>query len=122
MKTILKLTFVLLTLLTWVCCEYEETPGNETPGPIQLKSGQEFRYDFKILGDEEGATIISQARHAEISEIIRNESTGWSVVYHYKPVQGFTGSDSVAIETCTGGDGNGCTEIKQVDFIFLISD
>lgn len=52
---------------------------------ITIKNTKEYVHDFNISGDEEGATIKVQATHFKLSEIIRNESTNWSVVYHYQP-------------------------------------
>ncbi len=72
------------------------------------------------MGDEEGAIIIVQALHFEVSEFARNETTNWSVVYTYKPTPGYVGKDSVEIETCTGCNGVVCSEMEIVKLIFQI--
>ena len=45
-------------------------------------------YHTFVLGDEEGATIKVQSLHYEKSELIRNESTNFRVMYYYKPIKG----------------------------------
>ncbi len=122
MKTTVKSLFIIISAILVWGCESDEIPVDDNTNEITLKSGQEYKYDFNITGDEEGATIISQPKHAEISEIIRDETTDWSVVYMYKPVAGYTGTDSVEIETCTGGDGTTCGETKQYGIQFTITN
>ena len=117
-----KLFIILFSLIFAWGCEKEEIILTNDPIVITLESGEEYTYDFKISGDEEGATIISQAKHAEISEIIRNESTNWSVVYRYIPQSGFIGTDSVKIETFTGSDGCACGTTNQVSFHFTVTN
>ncbi|MEZ5106345.1 MAG: hypothetical protein R2757_17720 [Draconibacterium sp.] len=112
MKIITKFLVTFLTVFFIWSCNSDEVPTNDITKNIVLKSGQIYIYDFNILGDEEGATIITQPKHADISEIIRDATTNWSVVYRYKPVDGYTGSDSVEIKTCTGSDGTNCGETK----------
>lgn len=112
MKTTAKFLFILFSVILVWGCESDEIVSDESTNNITLKSGQMYIYDFNITGDEEGATIITPPDHAEISEIIRDETTNWSVVYKYKAVDGYTGTDSVEIETCTGGDGTTCGETK----------
>ncbi len=114
----LQLFFVALILCN---CEQDKTVNEQNPFDITLKNTEDYTYDFQISGDEEGATIITQAEHAEISELIRGESTNWSVVYHYKPLSGYSGDDSVKIETCTGGDGTNCGETRQITIYFTIT-
>ncbi|HSH20321.1 MAG TPA: hypothetical protein VLA03_07695 [Draconibacterium sp.] len=115
------LLLVLFTTIFW-SCEKEETlePNNQVY--ITLKNTDDFIHDLKISGDEEGATIKEQATHFSISKIIRNESTGWSVVYQYKPEPDFVGTDSVKIETNTGSDGSGPGNINLTEFFFQITD
>ena len=87
---------------------------------ITLRSGEMFTYDLNISGDEEGAVIKLQAKHFELSDLIRDSSTNWSVVYRYAPENGYTGKDYVEIETCTGGEGISCSEIGIVSINFNI--
>ena len=112
---------LLLITFSWSCEKDEITEQNDSL-IITLKNTADFKHDFKISGDEEGAIIKTQASHFSISEIIRNESTNWSVVYHYKPATGFVGKDTVKIQTNTGSDGSGPGNIKLVEFIFQITE
>ena len=98
------IVLILLSFVLWNC-EKETLPSEKSGQTITLKNSNEYRLDLKISGDEEGATITEQAKHFSKSELLRNESTNWSVVYVYQPESNFTGIDSVEIETCTGGDG-----------------
>ena len=123
MKTLL-LALLFLLSIVFVQCTKEDSPGiKNSPLEIPLKNSGTYQYDFHISGDEEGAVIIQQAQHAVKSEIIRNETTNWSVVYVYQPEDDFTGIDSVKIETCTGGDGsiNSCVT-DTVQLIFHIEN
>ena len=122
MKTTAKFFLLIISAIVIWSCDSETIPNDNNSNEISLKSSEEYRYDFNITGDEEGVTIKIEATHYEISEIIRDQTTNWSVVYHYKPEQGFTGKDSVTIETCTGGTGVNCTEIHQVKLYFNITE
>lgn len=122
MKTSFKAFLIFSFALFFLSCETNEIQIDEIPTEIKLKSGTDYKYDFHISGDEEGATIVFQAKHYAISEIIRNENTNWSIVYHYKSEVGFIGKDSVTIETCTGGDGTNCGETNQIKLNFIITE
>jgi hypothetical protein len=89
---------------------------------VSLKNTETYQYPAGD-GDEEGARLSSQSNHSSISEIRRNAETDWAVVYVYRPVAGFVGSDSAAIEILTGSDGTSApTGIKRVAFHFAIHD
>lgn len=115
------LLFVLFTAIFW-SCEKEETLEPNNRDYITLKNTDDFIRNLKISGDEEGAIIKEQAIHFSISKIIRDQSTGWNVVYQYKPEPGYIGTDSVKIETNTGSDGSGPGNITLVEFFFQITD
>ena len=122
MNRFVKIMFVLL-FTSFLCnCEKEEIVEKNETFLISLKNTEEYIHDFKISGDEDGATIKVQAKHFSISKIIRNESTNWSVVYHYKPETGFIGSDLVEIVTNTGNDGSGNGKTNIVKLFFQITD
>ena len=110
--------FVILVFMG--ACTKDEVSKEIDPEVFTVKNTEDFSFDFEISGDEEGATIIVQAEHAEISEIKRDESTNWSVVYHYKPIENFVGTDSVRIELCTSGDGTTCGETTQITFFINV--
>lgn len=103
-------------------CEKEEIIEINNPAYFTIKNIDDFTYDFNISGDEEGASIKLQASHFVISEIVRNESTSWSVVYHYKPEPGFIGTDSVKIETYTGSDGANIGNTELIQLYFQITE
>ena len=122
MKTTANFLLILLAVVLIWGCKSDEILSDNNTQEINLKSGQIYIYDFNISGDEEGATIIAPPEHAEISEIVRDATTNWSVVYKYQPVAGYKGIDSVEIETCTGGDGTNCGQSKLYLLQFNISD
>lgn len=110
-----RLTILLLfTLLATGC---EEESGEKF---VTLRNDETYALDLNISGDEEGAVITQQALHYEVSELVRDSTTGWSIVYRYIPEQGYTGIDYVEIETCTGGEGVSCSEIAIVSIRFSI--
>ena len=111
---------IILLILLWGC-EKEKEPVPKELIEISLQNTDEYIHDFEICGDEEGATIETSPQHAEISEIVRDASTDWCVVYKYKPESGFVGKDYVEIKTCTGG-GISCTEIEIVRIEFTVTD
>ena len=122
MKIIQKLTFLLIIALLLLSCNKDEptVPKNEID--VSIKNTEDYKFDFNISGDEEGATIIIQAKHFQLSELIRDSSTNWSVVYYYQPEINFVGTDFIEIETCTGGDGMSCSNVEIVRINFTIRD
>ena len=94
-----------------------QTPAVETVH-VSLKPGEVFEYPT-VGGDEDGARIVVQPRHAALSEIRRNEQTSWIAVYVYQPADGFTGFDSSEIEILTGSDGaSPPKQVTRVSFRF----
>ena len=77
--------------------------------------------DSPIPDDADGASIIVQAKHYEVSDIIRNVDTNWEAVYKYKPRPGFIGTDYVELELSTGSDGTTPpTKIEIVKLKFIV--
>jgi len=105
---------IAVLLILWGCDEVLEEK------PISLRSGELYTYDLNISGDEEGAVIKQQAVHYELSELVRDSSTNWSIVYKYIPKNEYQGADYVEIETCTGGEGVKCSMIEIVSISFNI--
>lgn len=87
-----------------------------------MKNTDTYRHDFQISGDEEGAMIKTQALYFQASELIRDASTNWSVVYEYKPLANYIGMDLIEIETCTGGQGLSCSNTGITRISFTIND
>lgn len=120
MNSILKLTLsLIIALLIW-SCEKDDVDILPVEIRVPLKNTEAYRYDLNISGDEEVETINIQANHFLTSELIRDSSTDWSVVYLYKPEAGFVGTDYVEIETCSGGQGANCANFQVVKIIFEV--
>lgn len=105
----------------FLSCNEEEPDNVVDEIRITIANSETYVYDFMIFGDEEGATIKAQAHHFLISEIIRDATTNWRVVYQYKPHADFVGKDFVEIQTCTGGQGTGCTDHEIVRISFTVT-
>ncbi len=95
--------------------------GDPVTVSITLKNTAMYQYPT-VGGDEEGARIVTQARHFSISEIRRNAETNWVAVYVYQPVPGFVGRDYVQLEITTGSDGAGPpTDVRRIGIAFNIT-
>ena len=89
MEKWIKFTLLFFVILIFLSCK-EEEPDNVTDEMyVTITNSETYEYDFMISGDEEGAIIKTQAQHFLISEIVRDATTNWSVVYHYKPQDDF---------------------------------
>ena len=88
---------------------------------VTLKNSDSYQKDLAAGGDEEGAIIKVQATHYEKSELIRNESTNFSVIYHYKPATDFIGEDEVVIEVINNKTGLDPI-IKNVKITFTVTE
>lgn len=122
MKFNLLLTLTLIAILNISC---EDDPPEVTQKSIQvyLKANELYEYDTKTEGDEEWASISSQASHFEISELIRDKSTNFSIVYKYQPELDFVGTDEVEIKLSTGSDGaSPSTQVEFLKITFNISE
>ena len=85
---------------------------------VSLQNTEMYQYPT-VSGDEEGATIFTQARHYAISEVRRNAETNSVAVYFYQAAVGFVGSDHASIRVYTGSDGaSPPTNIKEIRFYF----
>ena len=112
---------LFLSLYVFNACHENYIEPDNTQN-ITIKNIAEFIYDLKISGDEEGANIITMAKHAKVCEITRNSATDWNCVFTYIPVENYVGSDIVEIETCTGGEGLKCSNLATIKFIFEITN
>jgi hypothetical protein len=122
MKKILKLSFIAICILSLTNCNKEETENLVSEIDVTINNSDDYEIDLMISGDEEGATIKTQAQHFQKSELIRDSSTNWSVVYQYEPLSNYTGMDFVEIETCTGGESTGCSNFDIVRINFNITN
>ena len=115
-------SFLAICRLSLTNCNKEETENIVSEIEVTINNSDDYEIDLMISGDEEGATIKTQAQHFQKSELIRDSSTNWSLVYRYKPVSNFTGMDFVEIETCTGGESTGCSNVEIVRINFTITN
>ena len=80
-----------------------------------------FTYDLGSFGDEEEASIITQAEHFEISELDRDADL--SITFTYKPQENYVGTDFIEIRTGRGSDGaSENTEITNVQISLTITN
>jgi NAD-dependent DNA ligase len=121
-KTVLKISLIIFCFIALTNCNQEENDILVSEVNATMKNSEDYEVDLLISGDEEGATIKTQAQHFQKSELVRDSSTNWSVVYKYEPLPQFTGTDFVEIETCTGGDATGCANIKIIRINFTVTN
>ncbi len=119
MKTFVNLTVLLMVVLGFAACDKSDSNDPDEIFEVTIKNTEDYSYDFGFSGDEEGATIVTQAKHYQKSDIARNGD--FNVIYQYTPESGFIGSDFVEIETCTGGGVN-CSHIELVRINFSITN
>jgi hypothetical protein len=118
LKSVLKvfITIIITSIFINSCTE------NYSPDETNVVISNSETFEYKTVGgDEEDAVIVKQAKHFEISEIVRNASTNYIAVYKYKPKPGFIGADHAEIEIRKGSDGaSEPTDIERVKFNFTI--
>ena len=100
-----KLTFLILLVLAMTSCKKDDFPTDKDTIQVTIKNSDTYTYSTGISGDEDGAKIIRQANNFETSELRRNQTTNWEVIYYYKPKSNFEGKDYLEIETYEGSDG-----------------
>jgi len=84
---------------------------------IVIKNTESY-YRNLVGGDEEGASIKVQALHYEKSELIRDNSTNFILVYHYKPKNDFVGTDCVVIDVTHNNTGlDPKTHTVKINFV-----
>lgn len=93
-----------LALLAMVAIGACRNPTAVETVAVVLGPGEVYRHPT-VGGDEDGAAIVTQARHYAISEMRRDSTTQWVATYIYQPAAGFTGRDMVEMEVSTGSDG-----------------
>lgn len=122
MKKIILVFLSSLLILTLSCDNNQDSNSDVSAITVPLNKAETYEYRTGIGGDEEGASIILQAKHFEISDIIRNGDTQFEAVYRYRPEPSFSGTDYVEIQLSTGSDGaSSPTNVKIVKIKFLIN-
>lgn len=106
---ILAILLLLIYILLNVACE-EEPSYNEIN--VEISNSELYQHPT-VGGDEEGARIKTQAKHFEISEIIRNSETNYVATYTYKSKSDFIGIDFVEIEILTGSECKCSNQIRN---------
>ncbi len=97
--------------------------STETEVISAVLSGAET-YELDLAsGDEDGARVVEQAQHFEVSEIRRDESTLWVARYVYEPAAGFVGNDRVELEVLSGSDGaTAPTRRRRISIRFTVQN
>ena len=116
-------TFILCLLIFAICCNNTTDPTiEEGTQTISIKNSETYEYRTGISGDEEGASIILQAKNFVISDIVRNSETKWEAVYIYKSKPFFSGTEYVEIKLVTGSDGaSPSTNVEIVKLRILVN-
>lgn len=104
-----KIFLILVLTLSLHSCSSDDDVNVATEN-VNISKTETYEYDLGGFGDEDGARISKQAGHYQISELNRNET----IVYTYKPMKGFLGSDLVRIEIITGSDGSSPGKVSKV--------
>lgn len=118
MSRLLNIAVLLLICTVSIACD-EGVPTETVT--VSLSNTETFSY-ATVGGDEEGARIAIQPKHAMISEIRRGAETNWVATYVYKPMPGYIGSDYAQLEILTGSDGASPPDIQKVVIEFDIHD
>lgn len=126
MKRISHMTLIAFIVALLLGCTNESTMPPPQPKAeeieVTINNTEVYELDLGVSGDEERASIISQASHFETSEIVRDSTTQWNAVYRYKAQSGYMGSDTVLIETCTGGTGVDCSDTLLINVHFTVTN
>lgn len=90
-------------LLNYSCKkDVTQNPNGDIVIDTTIYNNQVLKYDLGSFGIEEGATITRQATHFSQSSLERN---GMGIIYTYKPLNDFSGKDTVVIKSERGSDG-----------------
>ena len=100
-----QLIILILLSLSMTSFKKDEFQIDNDTIQVSIKHTESYTYSTGIAGDEDGASIMKQANYFEISELRRNQSTNFEVIFFYKPKTNFTANDYVEIETFEGSDG-----------------
>jgi len=89
---------------------------------VNLKANEMYAYDTGVGGDEDEVSIVDQASHYAISEIVRDSSTAWIIAYQYQPTFNYTGTDTVVLKSSLRYDGFSTSQIEFTNLVFNISE
>lgn len=105
---LLKLVSLLLFSITFHSCVEEEEKT------MTISNSDTLHYSLGSFGDEEGASILQQARHYQISEL-KHEVNSGEISYRYKADSAYTGKDYVELRSARGSDG----ESRNKDVVII---
>jgi hypothetical protein len=108
---------IILLLFSFGCQNTTDPNVTEETKQVSINGSEIYQYQTGISGDEEVATIVQQSKNYETSTIVRDATTDWEAVYHYKPKSGFQGTDYVEVKLVTGSDGS--TSDRNIKLINL---
>ncbi len=112
----------ILTGILFSCSNDDDSNNQIIIENINLLNTENYEYDLGSFGDEEGASITTQAEHFEISDLKMIVSSG-EIIYQYVAQEGFVGSDSVEITTNRGSDGaSSGNDISTVKVKFNVTE
>ena len=116
MKKSNKSILLIISLLLFIV-SCERTNSKTSNLNITLQNTDEYHLNLGYFGDEEGCSIIEDAKHAKSSKILGNP---WEArIYEYIPDSSYIGNDKVVIRTEKGSDGaspNDEIEIININF------
>ena len=109
----MKKIFLLFVLIGILSSCSKDDKENIIDQNVTIRNSENYEYDLGFFGDEEGAGIQTQADHFEISELNRDFSIG-KVIYTYKPLSEYVGTDYVELITERGSDGSGSNPDRSI--------
>ena len=85
---------------------------------VTVRQHAYFTYNTGMSGDEQGVKFKVYAKHAKYSNILRDKTTGFEVIYRYRSKPDYVGKDSVELEYSdhqlgSGPDDPGTTTITR---------
>lgn len=121
MKVRLNYVFILIVIALFVGCKRDDSAVPTRIIQAALKNSETYNFDLGGFGDEEGASIITQAVNFEISDTERTPNS--RVAYSYKPKTNFTGTDLAVVGIYRGSDGATPSRLVEiVKFEIIITD
>lgn len=99
----MRLILLYLLILSFLIGVHSCNKDKSSPTDIQvinvtIKSNEDYSYDLGGYGNKEQASIIRQASHYQISDIIK-ASNSVNITYKYKPAENYIGTDEVELKS-----------------------
>ena len=123
-----KLTAIKKIILSLLCiwflgsCSNDDGNNNEIKTENSTISNSDtYTYNLGSFGFEEGANFQKQAKNFEISELVRTGLKS-EIIYKYKAMLNFIGTDYVEIWAGRGSDGaSPNTNVKIIKIIITVT-